>query len=314
MTSLALQKIVVTGASGFIGRALVAHLATLGHPVVALSRSPADSGGMQEVRLPDYLDVPFLAHLLHDASVVIHLAARAHQTGKGAMQDEALFDDNVQTTQALLAAAGQAGVARFVFISSVGVNGNQTHGAPFTEDDTPAPAEAYARSKLRCEQRVEDAGVPHVIIRPPLVYGAHAPGNFGRLVQAVARGMPLPLGSVHNARSLVALDNLLDFITLCTAHPAAVNQTYLVSDGEDISTTRLLQRTAMASGRPARLLPVPVALLRAGGVLLGRSDTVNRLCGSLQVDISKARRELQWAPPLSVDEGLRRVVMPLKFR
>lgn len=308
MANIPRQKIVVTGASGFIGRALVAHLLKLGHTVVALSRSPVNCAGAQEVRVPGYLDAPFLAHILRDTAAVVHLAARAHQPGKAASQNEALFDDNVRATQALLDAAQQAGLARFVFISSVGVNGNQTHGAPFRETDKPAPTEAYARSKLRCEQLVAVSGLPSTTIRPPLVYGAHAPGNFGRLVRAVARGLPLPLGSVDNRRSLLALDNLLDFITLSMTHPAAVNQTYLVSDGEDLSTTELLQRTGQALGKPARLLPVPVPVLRAAGALLGQRETVDRLCTSLQVSSDKSRNELGWRPPLGVDEGLHRAV------
>ena len=152
------------------------------------------------------------------------------------------------------------------------------------------------------------AGMEVVIIRPPLVYGCNAPGNFGSLMRAVQRGWPLPLGAVHNQRSLVALDNLVDFIVTCISHPQAANQTFLVSDGQDLSTTELVRGMAHAAGVPARLLPVPVWALQAAATLLGKGDAVQRLCGNLQVDISKARNLLGWVPPVSVEDGLRRAV------
>ena len=177
-------------------------------------------------------------------------------------------------------------------------------------DDAPNPQEPYAVSKLEAEQGLQmlaaETGIDIVIIRPPLVYGPGAPGNWRQLMRVIALGVPLPLGAIHNLRSFVALGNLVDFIITCLDHPSAANQTFLVSDGEDLSTTELLRRTAAALGRPARLIPVPVSLLAAGAALLGRRDMAQRLCGSLQVDISKARTLLGWKPPISVDEGLRR--------
>ncbi len=205
------------------------------------------------------------------------------------------------------------GVRRFVFVSSIGVNGLETgHGQGFFEADKPNPHNAYALSKWEAEQGLMQiataTGLEVVIIRPPLVYGPDAPGNFGSLMRAVQRGWPLPLGAVHNQRSLVALDNLVDFIITCITHPQAANQTFLVSDGQDLSTTELVRGMSQAAGVPSRLLPVPVWALRAGALLLGKGDAVQRLCGNLQMDISKARSLLGWVPPVSVQEGLRRAM------
>jgi nucleoside-diphosphate-sugar epimerase len=182
----------------------------------------------------------------------------------------------------------------------------------FSEKDIPNPNNAYAISKWEAEQGLlqiaAESGLEVVIIRPPLVYGHNAPGNFGSLIRAVQRGWPLPLGAVNNQRSLVGLDNLVDFIVTCLTHPRAANQTFLVSDGQDLSTTDLVRGMAQAAGVPARLLPVPVWALQAGATLLGRGDAVQRLCGNLQVDISKARNLLGWVPPVSVEEGLWRAM------
>ena len=220
---------------------------------------------------------------------------------------------NVDGTLNLARHAVQAGVKRFVFISSIGVNGSQTAvGKPFSEIDKSKPHNAYALSKWEAEQGLlriaAETGLEVVIVRPPLVYGCKAPGNFGSIARAVQRGWPLPLGAVHNQRSLVALDNLVDFIVTCITHTQAANQTFLVSDGQDLSTTELVRGMAQAAGVPARLLPVPVWALQAGAALLGKGDAVQSLCGNLQVDISKARTLLGWLPPVSVEEGLRRAM------
>jgi nucleoside-diphosphate-sugar epimerase len=200
-----------------------------------------------------------------------------------------------------------------VFVSSVKVNGESTQtGQAFTEADTPEPQDAYSVSKHEAEQGLRqlaaDTGMEVVIIRPPLVYGLGVKANFAALMRAVQRGWPLPLGAIHNQRSLVALDNLVDFIVTCITHPQAVNQTFLASDGQDLSTTELVRGMARAAGVPARLLSVPVWALKAGAKLLGKGDAVQRLCGNLQVDISKARELLGWVPPISVEEGLRRAM------
>jgi nucleoside-diphosphate-sugar epimerase len=204
-------------------------------------------------------------------------------------------------------------VRRFVFVSSVKVHGEQTASdKPFVETMAPAPKDAYAVSKDEAEQGLRsiasETDMEVVILRPPLVYGAGVGANFAALMRAVDRGRPLPLGAIHNRRSLVALDNLVDFILTCAEHRAAANQTFLVSDGEDLSTTDLVRRLGRAMEAPTRLIPVPAWLLIAGATLLGRRGVAERLCGNLQVDISKARRLLGWSPPIDVDEGLRRAV------
>jgi nucleoside-diphosphate-sugar epimerase len=220
---------------------------------------------------------------------------------------------NVEGTLNLARQAAAGGVKRFVFVSSVKVNGEETElDQPFNEDDEPCPIDPYGISKMEAEQGLRqlsaDTGMEVVIIRPPLVYGPGVKANFAALIRAVQRGWPLPLGALYNQRSLVALDNLVDFIVTCITHPQAANQTFLVSDGQDRSTTELLRSMAQAARVPARLLPVPVWALQAGASLLGKGDSVQRLCGNLQVDISKARNLLGWVPPVSVEEGLRRAM------
>jgi len=242
--------------------------------------------------------------------VVIHAAARAH------IMKEDLADPvveyrqvNVDGTVNLARQAAEAGVRRFIFISSIGVNGN-INIKPFTEDDTPKPADPYAQSKLEAEQGLweiqHETGMELVVIRPPLVYGPNAPGNFGSLTRWIDKGVPLPLGAIQNQRSLVALDNLVDLITTCIDHPAAANQVFLAGDGQDLSTTELLRSVARAAGKPSRLIPIPSSLLMLAATLLGKKAVAQRLLGSLQVDISKARDLLEWEPPISVEEGLRR--------
>lgn len=252
--------------------------------------------------------------LLGGQSVIVHTAARAHLLNDPAKDPLGEFRRvNVAGTLQLAMQAASMGVRRFVFVSSIGVNGYQTEFCnPFTETDKPKPHNAYALSKWEAEQGLlriaEEFGMEVVIIRPPLVYGFNAPGNFGSLMRAVELSWPLPLAAVHNLRSLIALDNLVDFIFACVLHPQAANQTFLVSDGQDLSTTALVRGIAQAAGVPARLLPVPVWVLKGVGSLLGRRDTVEKLCGSLQVNISKAQNLLGWVPPISVEEGLKRAI------
>jgi nucleoside-diphosphate-sugar epimerase len=224
---------------------------------------------------------------------------------------------NVLGTLNLARQAAAAGVKRFVFLSSVKVNGECTlPGQAFTESDAPNPQDAYGISKHEAEQDLRqlaaDTGMEVVIIRPPLVYGPGVKANFASLMRAVQRGWPLPLGAVRNQRSLVALANLVDFIVTCTIHPQAANQTFLVSDGHDLSTADLVRGLARAAGVPARLIPVPVWVLQAGATLVGKGESVQRLVGNLQVDISKARTLLGWRPPITVEEGLQRALAGMK--
>jgi nucleoside-diphosphate-sugar epimerase len=289
------MRVAVTGASGFVGQALVARLRAGGHEIVALSRGEG----------VDYADAGVMTARFEGAQAVVHLAARAH-TGGG---DEA-FAANVQVARVAAQAARDARVGRFVLVSSIGVNGNATHGKPFTEDDVPAPAEPYARGKWRAEQEVQAllAGTRTslVIVRPPLVYGPNAPGNMGKLFRAVARGWPLPLASIANRRSFIGIDNLLDVLTLCMHHPAAGGELFMVADGEDVSTPQLVRCIARGLGREANLLPFPPALLVLTAKALGRGRTAQSLCDSLQVDASKARRLLGWTPAMTTSQGIER--------
>jgi UDP-glucose 4-epimerase len=249
---------------------------------------------------------------IETVDAVVHLAARVHVMQETTADPLAEFRRvNVQGTMNLARQAASAGVRRFVFVSSIKVNGEATQlGRPFMADDAPAPLDAYGVSKMEAEQGLREiasqTGMEVVIIRPPLVYGPGVKANFAAMMRWLKRGVPLPLGAIYNQRSLVALDNLVDLIVTCLTHPAAANQTFMVSDGEDVSTTELLRRMGQAMGHPARLLPVPASWLKVAAGLVGKGDVAQRLCGSLQVDISKTRELLGWVPPVSLDEGLRR--------
>jgi len=311
------RRVLVTGASGFVGQALVAHLVGLdSNEVVAMMRaSPANRlAGARYVAAGDMTAGRLGAATLEGVEVIVHAAARVHVLNDDKAKSAIEFDRvNVTATLELAHQAVAAGVRRFVFLSSIGVNGVQTDiGKPFTEADPPNPHNPYADSKLKAEQGLlllsEQSGLELVIIRPPLVYGPGVRANFAALMRAVQRGWPLPLACVHNLRSMVAMDNLVSFIATCLDHPQAANTSFLVSDGQDISSPDLVRGLAQALGVAARLVPVPVSALQFVGRALGRDDVIQRVCGNLRVDISKARRVLAWQPPVSMDEGLRRTV------
>ena len=306
-----MTRVLITGGHGFVGNALFERLGAEGCDPLRVSRQALGPGDLAvgEIDLTTDWSEAFI-----DCAVVIHLAARVHVMQDTATDPLTAFRTvNVDGTLNLARQAAAAGVKRFVFISSLKVNGEVTQpGHAFTEADVSSPQDAYGQSKQEAEQGLRQiastTGMEVVIIRPPLVYGPGVKANFASLMRAVQRGWPLPLGAVLNQRSFVALDNLVDLIVTCITHPRAANQTFLVSDGKDLSTPDLIKRMARAMNRPARLMPVPVWALKAGASLLGKGDEVQRLCGNLQVDISKARSLLGWVPPVSVEEGLRRAV------
>lgn len=308
-----MKRIMVTGGSGFVGRTLLARLHQEGYGLIAPSRTPlaqAPVGVVNPLVGGLAADVDWSASL-EGAAVVVHSAARVHVMNDTATDPLVEFRKaNVDGTLSLARQAAAAGVQRFVFISSIKVNGEGTRlGHPYRADDMPDPQDPYGVSKMEAEQGLRalasETGMEVVIIRPVLVYGPGVKANFRSMMSWLRKGIPLPLGATGNKRSLVAVDNLVDLITACIDHPAAANQTFLVSDDEDLSTTQLLQRMGKALGRPARLLPVPASLLQAGAAMLGRRAIAQRLCGSLQVDIGKTRELLAWAPPVSVDDALR---------
>jgi nucleoside-diphosphate-sugar epimerase len=309
--------ILVTGATGFVGGALVARAALdEAEPVRAAVRraAPALPTTVKAVVVRDLAPDTDWSEALRDVDTVVHTAARVHVMRNAAADPLAEFRlANVAGTLQLARQAIGAGVRRFVFISSIKVNGERTApGTPYTADDAPAPVDPYGASKHEAEEGLRrlarESGLEVVIIRPVLVYGPGVKANFRSMMRWIEKGVPLPLGAIDNRRSIVALDNLVDLILRCVQHPAAANQTFLVSDGEDLSTTDLLRRTAAAMGTRARLIPVPAFAIQAAARLLGKSDVAQRLCGSLQVDISKTMQLLEWVPPISVDEGLRRAV------
>jgi len=304
-------KVLVTGASGFVGTATCSRLVMQGMDVLGVGRDvPAKPVQEVEYRLVGELGPNTdWRGVLVGVDTIVHCAARVHVMRETVADPATAFHTaNVLGTLQLARQAAAQGVRRFVFLSSVKVHGEGGLNA-YRETDVPAPRDAYGVSKYEAEvglrEIATDAGIELVVVRPPLVYGPGVKANFRLLMQALSRGIPLPLGAIHNLRSLVGLGNLVDLIATCIEHPRAANETFLVSDGEDLSTTELTRRLAVAMDRPARLVSVPGTLLTLGLNVLGKGDLARRLCGTLLVDINKARRLLGWVPPIRVDEGLR---------
>jgi len=305
--------ILVTGATGFVGRALCARL-SLRHTlrISVRNRSHEKCGNGVDVIEAELSKDQDWCKALSGVSLVIHCAARVHVMSEDTNNPLAEFRRvNVDGTLRLALQAAEAGVQRFVFVSSIKVNGEHSQlGFPFTADQAPNPGDPYGVSKCEAEEGLralsKETGMEVVIIRPPLVYGPGVKANFLVMMSWLSRGVPLPLGGVtENRRSLVFLDNLVDLIVTCIDHPDAANQTFLVSDDEDLSTSALLRRIAAAQGKRARLIHLPAGLIVMVARLIGRPGVAQRLCGSLQVDISKTKSLLGWSPPVSVDEGLR---------
>ncbi len=307
----------VTGANGFVGSRLCELLVNSGSTVRSCIRPgrPNDKCAVIEVAaIEDFCDAAEWARSFENVDCVVHLLARVHRPDNQARDALAEYRrTNVEGSVAALQGAARSGVRRFVFLSSIKVNGEAASVAsPFLASDTPEPLDAYAVSKWEAEQRLRREsvvlGVELVILRPVLVYGPGVRANFLRLLRLVSSGVPLPLGAIENLRSLLYLDNLCDLIRVSARHSAAAGETFLVSDGAPVSTPELLRRIAFHMGRSSRVFPAPRGLLSAFGRVLGRTAELDRLCGSLVADTAKTQELLGWSPPLSTDAGLRETV------
>ena len=304
------MAVLITGASGFVGRALCGSFVQQAREFrIAVRAGGASIGGAITFDIGDIGAHTDWLPVLDGVSQVVHLASRVHVMNESSNNVAALYHEtNTFGTLRIAQQAADAGVRRFVFLSSVKVNGEEREEA-YSEDDRPAPIGPYAISKRDAElglwEIAERSGMEVVVIRPPLVYGPGVKANFLSMMRWLHRGVPLPFGSISNRRSLVAIGNLVDLLVKCIDHPAAANETFMVCDGEDLSTTELLVRLAAALEVKARLIDVPVPLLKLGAAMLGRGEILRRLCGSLCVDASKANRLLSWSPPLNVDDGLK---------
>lgn len=296
------MNIILTGATGFIGKQFkdcsrLKFKRVYRYPVDDANSICINQLGSKTNWSENHFD---------NVDAIIHLAAVAHDN---CSDSNKLTDVNVHGSAALALAAANAGVKRFIFISSIGVNGVSNTKA-FTAFDPPNPTEAYTASKLQAEIALkniaEDTGMELVIIRPPLVYGKNAPGNFGTLLKVAKKNLPLPLGAINNQRSFVAIDNLVDLIVTCINHPCAANQTFLVSDDEDVSTSNLLKKLTIASGEKPWLVPVPVSFLKFAASFFGKKATIERFSSSLTIDIEHTKKTLNWKPPITLDEGIRR--------
>ncbi|MEZ1315603.1 NAD-dependent epimerase/dehydratase family protein [Pseudomonas fluorescens] len=306
-----MKRILVTGASGFVGKELCAYLSQAGFDVTGLTRT-------QNINLPNVhlvessLDViPATSRVLMNSDCVIHLAGRAHQLNDRAISPLDEFRAvNRDLTITFARSCIAAGIKRFVFISSIGVNGSETFAAPFTEDSVCTPTADYALSKYEAEIELcklfENSASELVIVRPPLVYAADAPGNFNRLLKLVSLGVPLPFGCVRNQRSMISLRNLVSFISLAATHPRAANETFLIADTEPLSLPEILKSLSEGMSRRSFLLPVPAALLTTAATVFGKSAIIKQLCGSLVVDSSKSRILLGWQPIETSRQGLTR--------
>ncbi len=305
------EKIMLTGATGFVGQALLGRfLLSQGTEVVALVRRHSQKipSGVTQVIVNDditWADTAFP----EGVATVIHLAGRAHVLKEVSSSPIDLYRaDNVGYTLSLARKALASGVKRFVFISSIGVNGPSTDSVPFNETSTPSPQTDYAVSKWEAEQALKEllngSGMELVIIRPPLVFASHAPGNFHRLMKLVSMGLPLPLASIDNCRSMVSLESLVDFISLCAKHPAAANETFLISDGVDFSTAKIIELLAHGMGKRVLIFPFPSGLLRLGARAVGMEKAFEQLCGSLVIDSTKAHAVLGWRAPMDANQAL----------
>jgi len=322
-------KALITGATGFVGKALIADLLSKACEVKALVRqsSVVLPLAVEQVVVGDLVALTlsdpsgFSKEVFEGVDAVIHTAARVHVMDDEATDSLAEFRKiNRDATLVLARLASEAGVKRFIFLSSIKVNGEMTRpGHSFKPDGVHVPDDPYGLSKYEAEQSLlelaKKTDMEVVIIRPPLVYGPDVKANFASMINWMGKGVPLPFGAINNKRSLVALDNLVNFIALCADReksPKAANQIFLISDDEDVSTTELLRKVAKAQNKQAWLIPVPVSLMTFAAKLIGKGDVANRLFGSLQVDSSKARDLLGWKPVVTMDEQLQKMTNPPK--
>jgi UDP-glucose 4-epimerase len=309
------MKILVTGANGFVGSQLSKALAKSGHEVRNTARSLAPNiSTTGELITCDLESTDNLDHLTTGCDAIVHLAGRAHVMSDNPATSESLYiSANVDVTRKLAQSAARTGVKRMILMSSVKVNGESTTiNSPFTALDIPNPHDPYGRSKAHAEQALLDvtstSGLEGVVIRPPLVYGPGVRANFASLIGIVGRGLPLPLGSIQNKRSFVSLDNLVDLISTTVQSPNAAGNTFLVSDGHDLSTPELVRSIASALDQSPKLFPFPSALLKLAATASGRRGAYDRLCGSLTVDIALTKQKLSWTPPFTVQDSMQRTV------
>lgn len=299
------MKVLVTGSTGFVGRAVVRRLVSGGHEVREVLRRPVGTSSQQTVVVGDICGSTQWAEALEDVGAVVHLAARVHvmkDTTDGARQFAAT---NTEGTLRLADAMRQAGVRRMVFMSTIKVNGEGTDGIPFRASDPPAPADPYAVSKYEAERGLlSRSGLEPVIIRPPLVYGPGVKGNLARFCRLAELGMPVPFGAIDNRRDLVGVDNLADLVATCVSHPGAARQVFLAADGVSLSTPRLYTMIAESMGRPARMMRVSPGLLNRVGGWLGLGAEMQRLTGSLEIDLSPTRTALNWSPLVAPEVGI----------
>lgn len=302
------MKCLVTGASGFLGKHLTTFLKAKGFEVIATARQ---SSSMDVIATGDLNQFSNWSALLKGVDVVVHAAAKAHDMSKSPDLKNQYYEANLKLPVLLAEKARQYGVKRFIFISTIKVNGEATFARPFYADDPPHPMDDYGMSKAQAEAALLSMNQPGifeiVVIRPCLIYGAGVKANFKNLMNLVQKAWPLPFGAIRNKRSLVSIENLMDLILTCMDHPNASGQVFLVSDGHDLSLPELIKTIAKSLGQKILLLPVPLFIFRLAFLILGKKDLTQRLFGNLQVDISKTKQMLEWTPPYTMEQSLDRL-------